>query len=177
MARRSTPPRVVPLASAATRRCSVCLAAEGRAAGHPSAALHPRGREPRFLIPSKTPKVEVSYWATITFSQTPGPALGDCLALAPNVGYIGAALVFGSALLAVTGKYFYTNDSHVGLFWVDFMLTRPLGAAVGDFLDKPVTEGGLDISRPEATLILAVFIVACILIARFKTQASHATSA
>lgn len=118
----------------------------------------------------RTPKVECFYWATITFSQTLGTALGDWLASAPNIGYLGGALVFGLALLIVVGMYYYTDVSRVGLFWAAFILTRPLGATVGDFLDKPVSEGGLDISRPEATLLLAAFIVACIFIASWKQR-------
>lgn len=118
----------------------------------------------------RTPTVEVFYWATITFSQTLGTALGDWLASAPNIGYLGGALVFSLALLVVVGMYFYTSISRVGLFWAAFILTRPLGATVGDFLDKPIGLGGLAISRPDATLILAAFIVACIFAAGWRAR-------
>jgi len=111
-----------------------------------------------------TPKVEAFYWATITFSQTLGTALGDWMADAPGVGYLGGALVFGVALAIVAALYFWTNISRVLLFWSAFILTRPLGATVGDFFDKPLANGGLDVSRPVATAILAVFMIACILL-------------
>ena len=113
----------------------------------------------------KTPKVEAFYWATITFSQTLGTALGDWLAAAPNVGYLGGAAIFGLALLVVVVLYLRTEVSRVGLFWAAFILTRPLGATLGDFMDKPVAQGGLDISRADASIILAVFIVACVFLA------------
>jgi len=111
-----------------------------------------------------TPKVEAFYWATITFSQTLGTALGDWMADDSGLGYIGAALVFLAALAIVVALYYWTGVSRVLLFWAAFILTRPLGATVGDFLDKPLDEGGLDFSRPLASAILAVFIVACILL-------------
>jgi uncharacterized membrane-anchored protein len=111
-----------------------------------------------------TPKVEAFYWATITFSQTLGTALGDWMADTSDLGYLGAALVFVAALAAVVALYYFTRVSHVLLFWTAFILTRPLGATVGDFLDKPLSEGGLDFSRPLASAILAVFIIACILL-------------
>jgi uncharacterized membrane-anchored protein len=111
-----------------------------------------------------TPKVEAFYWATITFSQTLGTALGDWMADDTGLGYVGAALVFGAALALVAAAYFRTKISHVSLFWAAFILTRPLGATLGDFLDKPVDQGGLALSRPIASAILAVVIVACILV-------------
>jgi len=111
-----------------------------------------------------TPKVEAFYWATITFSQTLGTALGDWMADDSGLGYIGAALVFLAALAIVVALYYWTGVSRVLLFWAAFILTRPLGATVGDFLDKPHDEGGLDFSRPLASAILAIFIVACILL-------------
>ena len=111
-----------------------------------------------------TPKVEAFYWATITFSQTLGTALGDWMADDTGLGYVGAALVFGAALAVVAGAYFWTKLSHVLLFWAAFILTRPLGATVGDFLDKPVDKGGLALSRPVASAILAVLILAGILL-------------
>lgn len=110
-----------------------------------------------------TPKAEAFYWITITFSQTLGTALGDWAADS-GLGYGGGALVFGAALVLVAAGYFFTNTSRVLLFWMAFILTRPLGATVGDFLDKPVSDGGLALSRPVASAIIAVFIVACILL-------------
>ena len=110
-----------------------------------------------------TPKVEAFYWATITFSQTLGTALGDWVADS-GLGYQGGALVFGAMLAIVAAAYFWTNISHVLLFWAAFILTRPLGATVGDFLDKPVEQGGLAFSRSLATAIIGVFIVACIVL-------------
>lgn len=107
------------------------------------------------------PKVELFYWATITFSQTLGTALGDWIADA-GLGYSGGALIFGAALAVVAALYFWTSLSRVALFWAAFILTRPLGATVGDFLDKPLDKGGLDLSRPLATAALALVIVALI---------------
>jgi uncharacterized membrane-anchored protein len=111
-----------------------------------------------------TPKVEAFYWATITFSQTLGTALGDWMADDTGLGYIGAALVFGAALALVAAAYFWTKLSHVTLFWMAFILTRPLGATVGDYLDKPVDHGGLALSRPVASLFLGIAMLALILI-------------
>jgi uncharacterized membrane-anchored protein len=111
-----------------------------------------------------TPKVEAFYWATITFSQTLGTALGDWMADDAGVGFGGGALVFGAALAVVAALYFWTNISRVGLFWVAFILTRPLGATVGDFLDKPLNHGGLALSRPIASAVLAAIIVVCVLV-------------
>jgi uncharacterized membrane-anchored protein len=109
-----------------------------------------------------TPKVEAFYWAAITFSQTLGTALGDWLADTGGLGYAGGALVFGAALAVVAALYFRTNASRVLLFWAAFILTRPLGATVGDFLDKPLSAGGLALSRPVASAVIAVFIVLCV---------------
>jgi uncharacterized membrane-anchored protein len=106
-----------------------------------------------------TPKVEAYYWATITFSQTLGTALGDWLADTGGLGYEGGAVVFAAGLVAVAALYFWTSVSRVTLFWVAFILTRPLGATVGDFLDKPVSHGGLDLSRPLASAVIAAIIV------------------
>src|SRR5271165_4935241 len=111
-----------------------------------------------------TPKVEAFYWATITFSQTLGTALGDWLADTGGLGYEGGALVFGAALVAVAALYYWTSVSRVTLFWVAFILTRPLGATVGDFLDKPVSHGGLNLSRPVASAVIAAIIVALIIL-------------
>lgn len=111
-----------------------------------------------------TPKVEAFYWAAITFSQTLGTALGDWLADTGGLGYEGGALVFLAALAAVAAVYYWTNVSRVTLFWAAFILTRPLGATVGDFLDKPISHGGLNLSRPLASAVIAAFIIGCILI-------------
>jgi len=110
------------------------------------------------------PKVEAFYWATIMFSQTLGTALGDWIADTTGLGYEGGALVFLAGLAIVAAAYYWTSLSRVLLFWVAFILTRPLGATVGDFLDKPVAHGGLALSRVYASALLAAFIVACILI-------------
>jgi uncharacterized membrane-anchored protein len=111
-----------------------------------------------------TPKVEVFYWIAITFSQTLGTALGDWMADSTGLGYAGGALVFGAALAALAILYFWTDVSRVLLFWAAFILTRPLGATVGDFLDKPVHDGGLAFSRPIASAIIAAFILLCIVV-------------
>lgn len=111
-----------------------------------------------------TPKVETFYWLTITFSQTLGTALGDWTADDTGLGYAGGALLFAAGLAVLAAAYFWTNVSRVFLFWAAFILTRPLGATVGDFLDKPVSDGGLALSRPIASAVIAVFIVACILL-------------
>jgi len=111
-----------------------------------------------------TPKVEVFYWVTIMFSQTLGTALGDWTADSAGLGYTGAALIFGSLLMLVAAAYYWTRISHTLLFWAAFILTRPLGAVLGDFVDKPVSEGGLALSRYSATAALLVLIVVCILI-------------
>jgi uncharacterized membrane-anchored protein len=111
-----------------------------------------------------TPKVEVFYWAAITLSQTLGTALGDWMADSMGLGYEGGALVFGAGLAIVAAAYYWTKVSRVTLFWAAFILTRPLGATVGDFLDKPINHGGLALSRPLASAALAVFIIACLLV-------------
>ncbi|MBV9350985.1 MAG: hypothetical protein JOZ23_05545 [Mycobacterium sp.] len=111
-----------------------------------------------------TPKVEAFYWATITFSQTLGTALGDWLADTGDLGYERGALVFAAALAGVAALYYWTSISRVTLFWVAFILTRPLGATVGDFLDKPVSQGGLSLSRPLASAVIAAIIVALIVL-------------
>jgi uncharacterized membrane-anchored protein len=111
-----------------------------------------------------TPKVEVFYWAAITFSQTLGTALGDWMADSTGLGYEYGALVFAAGLAVVAATYYRTNVSRVLLFWAAFILTRPLGATVGDFFDKPVSHGGLALSRPIASAVIATFILACLLI-------------
>jgi uncharacterized membrane-anchored protein len=111
-----------------------------------------------------TPKVEAFYWATITFSQTLGTALGDWLADTRGFGYERGALVFGVALLVVLALYYWTGVSRVVLFWIAFILTRPLGATIGDFVDKPVAAGGLALSRPLASAVIAAIIVVLLII-------------
>jgi len=110
-----------------------------------------------------TPKTEAFYWSAITFSQTLGTALGDWMADTSGFGYAGGALVFVAALAIVAALYYWTAVSHVLLFWAAFILTRPLGATVGDFFDKPLDKGGLNVSRPLATALIAGFIIACII--------------
>jgi len=111
-----------------------------------------------------TPKIEIFYWVTIMFSQTLGTALGDWVADTNDVGYLGAAAVFGGSLLVAALLYYFTGISRAVLFWAAFILTRPLGAVVGDFLDKPHAQGGLALSRYTASLALLVVIVALILV-------------
>jgi len=105
-----------------------------------------------------TPRAEAFYWLTITFSQTLGTALGDWAADDGGLGYAGGAAVFGGALAALALLYWRTKVSRVALFWAAFILTRPLGATVGDFLDKPLAKGGLDLGRDHATLVLVAAI-------------------
>ena len=114
----------------------------------------------------KSPKAEMFYWVTIMFSQTLGTALGDWTADTAGLGYTGGALVFGTMLGAVAVAYYQTNISQTLLFWAAFILTRPLGAVVGDFLDKPIAKRGLNLSRYTASAVLLVSIVAGILMLR-----------
>ena len=109
-----------------------------------------------------TPRAEIFYWVTITFSQTLGTALGDWTADGTKLGYDGGALVFGVALAALAAIYYWTTISRVLLFWMAFILTRPLGATVGDFLDKPADHGGLALSRPLASAVILLLIVALV---------------
>jgi uncharacterized membrane-anchored protein len=111
-----------------------------------------------------TPKAEAFYWLAITFSQTLGTAAGDWIADTTGLGYEGGAMVFAIALLGLVALYCRTKVSRVFLFWAAFILTRPLGATVGDLLDKPLAAGGLDFSRPLASAVLGAFILACILL-------------
>lgn len=117
-----------------------------------------------------SPKVEFFYWLTIMFSQTLGTALGDWTSDSMGLGYSGSAIIFSTFLIMIAGMYYWTSLSRTLLFWVAFILTRPLGAVVGDFLDKPITSGGLALSRYTASAILLALIVACILI--FPQRAS-----
>src|SRR2546430_10433608 len=111
-----------------------------------------------------TPRVEAFYWAAITFSQTLGTALGDWMAGTGGLGYEGGALVFAAGLAVIVGLYLWTNVSRVLLFWAAFILTRPLGATVGDFLDKPKKLGGLALSRPLASAVIAALIILCLVL-------------
>jgi uncharacterized membrane-anchored protein len=111
-----------------------------------------------------SPKSEFFYWLTIMFSQTLGTALGDWTADTAGLGYVGGALIFSGLLAIVALAFFFTRISRTVLFWSAFILTRPLGAVVGDFLDKPVNAGGLALSRYSATAALVALIVACIFI-------------
>ncbi len=111
-----------------------------------------------------SPKSEIFYWGTIMFSQTLGTALGDWTADTAGLGYRGGAIVFSVMLAIVAGAYYRTSISRTALFWAAFILTRPLGAVIGDFLDKPILKGGLALSRYSASLVLLVLIAACILI-------------
>ena len=108
-----------------------------------------------------SPREETFYWITITFSQTLGTALGDWIADS-SLGYGGGALFFGALLAVIAASYFWMRLSHVMLFWASFILTRPLGATLGDLFDKPIDKGGFDLSRPVASLVLAAAIVVLI---------------
>jgi uncharacterized membrane-anchored protein len=110
------------------------------------------------------PKVEIFYWMTLTFSQTLGTALGDWMADTSGLGYDGGALAFGVGLVILLALYYWTSISRVFLFWAAFILTRPLGATVGDFLDKPTNDGGLALSRPLASLVILVLIVVLVFV-------------
>ena len=120
------------------------------------------------------PKAELYYWLTITFSQTLGTALGDWIADGP-LGYLGSALIFGGLLALIALAYYRTAISHVALFWAAFILTRPLGAVVGDFLDKPLASGGLELSRVGASLVLGLAIAALILTVRQQAAPAQTT--
>jgi uncharacterized membrane-anchored protein len=109
-------------------------------------------------------RAEWFYWITITFSQTLGTALGDWAADTGGLGYVGGVMLFGAMLAALAAIYRFTGFSRVALFWAAFILTRPLGATVGDFLDKPLAKGGLDLSRPLATMVLGAAIFGLILL-------------
>lgn len=120
------------------------------------------------------PKAELYYWITITFSQTLGTALGDWVADG-SLGYGGAAVIFGSLLTLLALAYYATRISRVELFWSAFILTRPLGAVVGDFLDKPVSHGGLELSRVAASLVLGIAIIMLILIVPQRAAVAEPT--
>lgn len=116
-------------------------------------------------------KVEFFYWMTIMLSQTLGTALGDWTSDTAGLGYAGAAVIFGALLALVAVLYFWTGVSRVVLFWSAFILTRPLGAVVGDFLDKPHASGGMALSRYSASAVLLVFIVVCLVSFRSRAAA------
>ena len=121
-----------------------------------------------------SPRAEIFYWVTIMCSQTLGTALGDWTADTAGLGYAGAALLFGALLAIVAAAYLWTGLSRTLLFWAAFVLTRPLGAVIGDLLDKPVSEGGLALSRYSASAVLLLFIVACIMVfPQRATRTSH----
>ena len=122
-----------------------------------------------------TPRVEAFYWAAITFSQTLGTALGDWIADTGGLGYEGGALVFAAGLAVTAALYHWTDVSRVGLFWAAFILTRPLGATLGDFLDKPLDHGGLALSRPIASVVIALIMVGCVLVIPSKARHSSQT--
>lgn len=121
-----------------------------------------------------TPKAEMFYWVTIMFSQTLGTALGDWTADTAGLGYLGAALIFGGLLATIVAAHYFTKLSKTALFWAAFIITRPLGAVVGDFLDKPIAKGGLDLSRFSASAALLLVIVTCILF--FPQRAAKGSS-
>ena len=114
----------------------------------------------------KSPRVELFYWTAIMFSQTLGTALGDWMADTNGLGYERGSLVFAAALAVIAALYFFTKFSRTALFWGAFILTRPLGATLGDYLDKPIEDGGLNISRFTASALLAGFMIVCILLIR-----------
>lgn len=122
------------------------------------------------------PKAELYYWLTITFSQTLGTALGDWIADGP-LGYLGSAVIFGGLLAIIALAYYRSAINHVALFWAAFILTRPLGAVVGDFLDKPLSKGGLELSRVGASLVLGIAIAALITLFRQQAASSSTTEA
>jgi uncharacterized membrane-anchored protein len=111
-----------------------------------------------------TPAVERFYWVTIMFSQTLGTALGDWTADSAGLGYVRGALVFGALLAVVVAAYLWTSISRTVLFWIAFILTRPLGAVLGDFLDKPLNAGGLALSRFSASAVLLLFVIGCLIL-------------
>ena len=126
------------------------------------------------VVSIRSPRAEMFYWVTIMLSQTLGTALGDWTADTAGFGYLGAAAVFGGMLIVVAACYFWTRWSRTALFWAAFVLTRPLGAVVGDFLDKPVAKGGLAFSRYSASATLIMFMVGCLLFLKQRpARAAH----
>jgi uncharacterized membrane-anchored protein len=123
-----------------------------------------------------TPRVEAFYWTAITFSQTLGTALGDWVADTGRLGYEGGALVFAAGLAVTAALYYWTDVSRVLLFWAAFILTRPLGATLGDFLDKPLDHGGLALSRPIASAVIAAIMIGLIYRSAAETRKSSPRS-
>ena len=121
----------------------------------------------------KSPKSEVFYWITIMFSQTLGTALGDWLADDAGLGYGGSAMVFGGMLGLIAATYYLTKVSRTFLFWAAFILTRPLGAVVGDFLDKPISKGGLELSRYSASAVLVMILIGIFLFPHRPAKRAH----
>jgi uncharacterized membrane-anchored protein len=115
-----------------------------------------------------SPKAETFYWATILFSNTLGTALGDFFADDSGFGYEGAAIVFAGLLALIAAAFFWTNISRTLLFWLAFILTRPLGATLGDLLTKPYGHGGMNLGRISSSLVIAIFIVGGILFTSFR---------
>lgn len=121
-----------------------------------------------------SPKSELFYWITIMFSQTLGTALGDWVADTQGLGYLYSAIIFGGLLALTAVAYFTTSLSRTALFWFAFVVTRPLGAVLGDFIDKPLDHGGLELSRYTASLVLLALIVVCLVIFRQRpAQQAH----
>lgn len=120
-----------------------------------------------------TRKAEMFYWITIMFSQTLGTALGDWTAHSSHLGYSGAAFVFSGFLAIIVAAYYKTNISRTVLFWAAFILTRPLGAVVGDFLDKPAGDGGLELSRYTTSIVLLLAIIGCVFVFKQKAGKTH----
>ena len=120
-----------------------------------------------------TPRIETFYWVAILFSQTLGTALGDWMADTNGLGYEGGALVFGAGLALIAAAYFYPGISRTLLFWAAFILTRPLGATLGDLLDKPLANGGLAFSRFYASAVLAAIIIACLALLPQRAGSHH----
>ncbi|MGC9954306.1 MAG: hypothetical protein ABSD21_08515 [Rhizomicrobium sp.] len=119
-------------------------------------------------------KSEIFYWTTILFSNTLGTALGDFLADSRGFGYERGALVFGGMIALIAAAYFFTKLSHTLLFWAAFILTRPLGATLGDLLTKPLAHGGLNLSRISSSLVILVFIVACVTLTDLRKASARA---
>jgi uncharacterized membrane-anchored protein len=124
----------------------------------------------------KSPKTEMFFWGTIMFSQTLGTALGDWSADTMGLGYSGAAIVFGTLLLFVAAAYFWTKIPPATLFWTAFILTRPLGAVFGDFLDKPISSGGLELSRYLASAVLLICIVSLIVLSEQRAKRNYSAN-
>ncbi len=139
---------------------TLLLALRSRRAG----GLWYRSRARSSVDTVNNPRVESFYWVTITFSQTLGTALGDWTADDPDSATWAARFVFGAALAVVAALYFWTRISRVVLFWVAFILTRRSGATLGDFLDKPLNDGGLALSRPIATAVIGAVIIVCVFV-------------